>query len=87
MLAFRNDASAPAFCGLPLNVKQWKIVNGIERPHFIANKTSVGIPDMDDGRKLLRQIDVPGTASYRGISASDSAGKLSSHRNDEHHGG
>lgn len=53
-----------------------KVVNGIERLLYIAGKTSVDIYDINDNHKLLRTFDVPGTASYKGISASVSLGKL-----------
>ena len=42
----------------------------------MANKTGVSVYDINDGHKLLRTIDVPDTAEYKGISASPQLGKL-----------
>ena len=53
-----------------------RVVKGIERLLYIANKTGVSIYDINDGHKLLRKFDVPNTADYKGISASVSLGKL-----------
>jgi DNA-binding beta-propeller fold protein YncE len=55
---------------------QGKVVNGIERLLYITGKTGIGIYDINDNHKLLRKIDVPDTADYKGISASVSLGKL-----------
>jgi len=55
---------------------QGKVVNGLERLLYISGKTGVGIYDINDNHKLLRKIDVPDTADYKGISASVSLGKL-----------
>lgn len=56
--------------------KRGKVVNGVERLLYITNKTGVSIHDINDGHRLLRQFEVPDTASYKGISASVSLGKL-----------
>jgi len=60
----------------PQTKSNGKIVDGIERLLYIANRTGVSIHDINDGHKLLRQFAVPDTASYKGISASVSLGKL-----------
>jgi DNA-binding beta-propeller fold protein YncE len=56
--------------------KGGKVVNGVERLLYVANKSGLSVYDINDSHKLLRSIDVPDTANYKGISASVPLGKL-----------
>lgn len=53
-----------------------KVAGGVERLLYVANKSGVSVYDINDGHKLLRKIDVPDTADYKGIAASVSLGRL-----------
>jgi DNA-binding beta-propeller fold protein YncE len=53
-----------------------KIVNGTERLLYVANKSGLSVYDINDSHKHLRDIDVPESAEYKGISASPQLGKL-----------
>lgn len=53
-----------------------KVVNGTQRLLYVTNKTGISVYDINDSHKLLRKIDVPDTAEYKGISASVQLGKL-----------
>ncbi len=61
------------------------VVNGVERLLYVTNKSGIGIYDINSNHKLLRTIEIPDTAEYKGISASVSLGKLylTSNLNDE----
>ena len=56
--------------------KNGKLVNGTERLLYVADKSGLSIYDINDGHTLLRKIEVPDTANYKGISASPQLGKL-----------
>ncbi|HET8548060.1 MAG TPA: hypothetical protein VFL57_08650 [Bryobacteraceae bacterium] len=56
--------------------KRGKLVNGIERLLYVADKSGVSIYDINDGHKFVRKFEVPDTAEYKGISASVQLGKL-----------
>jgi DNA-binding beta-propeller fold protein YncE len=43
---------------------------------YVADKSGLSVYDINDSHKLLRKIDVPETANYKGISASPQLGKL-----------
>jgi DNA-binding beta-propeller fold protein YncE len=53
-----------------------RVVNGLERLVYITEKSGISIYDINDNHKLLRRVEVPDTANYKGISASVSLGKL-----------
>lgn len=53
-----------------------KVVNGMERLLYVTNKTGISVYDINDSHQLLRSIEVPETAEYKGISASPQLGKL-----------
>jgi DNA-binding beta-propeller fold protein YncE len=53
-----------------------KVSAGLERLLYVTAKSGVGVYDINDSHKLLRKIEVPGTAEYKGISASVQLGKL-----------
>jgi hypothetical protein len=53
-----------------------KIADGVERVLYVTGKTGISVSDVNDGHRLLRKIDVPDTADYKGISASVQLGKL-----------
>jgi len=56
--------------------KRGKVVGGLERLLYVTNKSGISIYDINDSHKLLRNIDVPDTANYKGISVSVQLGKL-----------
>jgi len=60
----------------PSTKKHGKVVNGIERLLYVTNKTGISVYDINDSHQLIRKIDVPDTADYKGISASVQLGKL-----------
>ena len=67
------------FCLLPLILgaaDRGKVLGGLERLLYVAGKSGVSVYDINDSHKLLRKIDVPDTADYKGISASVQLGKL-----------
>ena len=47
-----------------------KVSGGLERLLYVTAKSGVGVYDINDSHKLLRKIEVPDTADYKGISAS-----------------
>ena len=53
-----------------------KVSNGLERLLYVTNKTGISIYDINDNHKLLRNVEVPDTPEYKGISASVALGKL-----------
>jgi DNA-binding beta-propeller fold protein YncE len=53
-----------------------KLVNGTERLLYVADKSGLSVYDINNSHKLLRKIEVPDTANYKGISASPQLGKL-----------
>src|SRR5258707_1846160 len=53
-----------------------KVSGGLERLLYVTDKSGVSIYDINDSHKLLRRIEVPDTAEYKGISASVQLGKL-----------
>src|SRR5262245_60424716 len=53
-----------------------KGANGLDRLLYVADQSAVTVYDINDSHKLLRKIDVPDTANYKGISASVQLGKL-----------
>jgi YVTN family beta-propeller protein len=69
-------SSAVLFAAEPLTKSAGKLVNGVERLLYVTNKTGISIYDINNNHTLLRKIDVPETAEYKGISASVSLGKL-----------
>src|SRR5262245_36623996 len=48
----------------------------IQRLLYVTHKTGFSIHDIDNGHKHIRDIAVPDTADYKGISASISLGRL-----------
>jgi DNA-binding beta-propeller fold protein YncE len=56
--------------------KRGKVADGVERLLYVTNKTGISVYDINDSHTLLRTIDVPDTADYKGISASVPLGKL-----------
>jgi YVTN family beta-propeller protein len=69
-------AAALLFVPFLLTAAGGKLVDGVERLLYITGKTGIAIYDINDNHKLLRKVDVPDTADYKGISASVSLGKL-----------
>lgn len=69
-------SSTVLFAAGPLSKSAGKLTGGVERLLYVTNKTGISIYDINDNHKLLRKIDVPETAEYKGISASVSLGKL-----------
>src|SRR5262245_14118816 len=53
-----------------------KVVNGLERRLYVADRVGVSIYDINDGHKLLRKIEIPETGAYKGIAASPQLGRL-----------
>jgi YVTN family beta-propeller protein len=53
-----------------------KVVDGLERLMYITGKSGIAIYDINDSHNLIRKVDVPDTADYKGISASVSLAKL-----------
>lgn len=68
--------AAPAADSAPGTNRHGKSVNGTERLLYVTNKSGISVYDINDGHKLLRKIDVPDSAEYKGISASPQLGKL-----------
>lgn len=60
----------------PPSTSSGKLVNGTERLLYVADKSGLSVYDINDSHKLLRRIEVPDTANYKGISASPQLGKL-----------
>ena len=60
-------------------------VNGVSRLLYITDAQGVSIYDINDGHKLLRKLEVPGSGDYKGIAASPQLGKLylTSYKEDE----
>src|SRR5258708_1260143 len=58
---------------------------GLERRLYVTDKSGISVYDIDNGHKLLRKIDLPGTGDYKGIAASPQLGKLyvTSYKGDE----
>ena len=56
--------------------KGGKPVNGTERLLYVTDNSGLSVYDINDSHKLLRKIEVPDTANYKGISASPQLGKL-----------
>src|SRR5437660_7195183 len=48
----------------------------IERRLYVTDRTGISVYDIDNGHKLLRKIELPGTGDYKGIAASPQLGKL-----------
>jgi len=53
-----------------------KTVSGLERLLYVTDKSGLSVYDINDSHKLLRQIAVPDTGIYKGISASVPLGQL-----------
>jgi DNA-binding beta-propeller fold protein YncE len=53
-----------------------KVEGGVERLLYVTDRSGVSVYDINDGHKLLRKIDLPGTGDYKGISVSPQLGKL-----------
>jgi len=66
---------APAAADAPAR-RPGKVVNGLERLLYVTGKTGISVYDINDAHRLLRTIDLPDTAAYKGISASPQLGKL-----------
>src|SRR5271165_5129438 len=58
---------------------------GLERRLYVTDRSGISVYDIDNGHKLLRKIDLPGTGDYKGIAASPQLGKLyvTSYKGDE----
>src|SRR5262249_49634926 len=48
----------------------------VQRLLYVTHKTGISVHDIDNGHKHIRDIGVPDTADYKGISASISLGRL-----------
>src|SRR5215467_11817622 len=48
----------------------------LERRLYVTDSSGISVYDIDQGHKLLRKIDLPGTGEYKGIAASPQLGKL-----------
>src|SRR4051794_13528745 len=57
----------------------------LDRRLYVTDRTGISVYDIDNGHKLLRKIDLPGTGDYKGIAASPQLGKLyvSSYKDDQ----
>src|SRR5215468_6814316 len=53
-----------------------KTVDGLQRLLYVTNRSGMSVYDINDSHNLLRKIDVPDTAEYKGIAASPQLGKL-----------
>jgi DNA-binding beta-propeller fold protein YncE len=62
-----------------------KVEGGLERLLYVTARSGVDVYDINDGHKLLRHIDLPGTGDYKGISVSPQLGKMyiTSYKQDE----
>lgn len=49
---------------------------GLQRLLYVTDKTGISVYDIDNGHKFVRKIDIPDSATYKGISASVPLGKL-----------
>src|ERR1700682_1653406 len=49
---------------------------GVERRLYVTDNSGISVYDIDNGHKLLRKIELPGTGDYKGIAASPQLGKL-----------
>src|SRR5260370_17910371 len=49
---------------------------GVERRLYVTDSSGISVYDIDNGHKLLRKIELPGTGDYKGIAASPQLGKL-----------
>jgi DNA-binding beta-propeller fold protein YncE len=49
---------------------------GVERRLYVTDRSGISVYDIDNGHKLLRKIELPGTGDYKGIAASPQLGKL-----------
>jgi hypothetical protein len=50
--------------------------DGVERRLYVTDNSGISVYDIDNGHKLLRKIELPGTGDYKGIAASPQLGKL-----------
>src|SRR5262249_23752044 len=59
--------------------------DGLERRLYVSDRSGISVYDIDNGHKLLRKIELPGTGDYKGIAASPQLGKLyvTSYKGDE----
>ena len=48
----------------------------VDRRLYVTDKSGISVYDIDNGHKLVRKIDLPGTGDYKGIAASPQLGKL-----------
>ena len=57
----------------------------VDRRLYVTDKSGISVYDIDNGHKLVRKIDLPGTGDYKGIAASPQLGKLyvTSYKGDE----
>ncbi|MCC6539752.1 MAG: YncE family protein, partial [Bryobacterales bacterium] len=53
-----------------------KVVKGLERLLYVTNKSGISVYDINDGHRHLRDIALPDTGVYKGISASVALGHL-----------
>jgi DNA-binding beta-propeller fold protein YncE len=53
-----------------------KAIKGLERLLYVTNKSGISVYDINDGHKHLRDIAVPDTGIYKGVSASVPLGQL-----------
>ena len=49
---------------------------GVERRLYVTDSSGISVYDIDNGHKLLRKIELPGSGDYKGIAASPQLGKL-----------
>src|SRR5260370_39635153 len=48
---------------------------GVERRMYVTDNSGISVYDIDNGHKLLRKIELPGTGEYKGIAASPQLGR------------
>ena len=57
-------------------VDSGKVVGGFERRLYVCDSKGVSVYDINDQHKLLRQIEIPDSGSYKGIAASVQLNRL-----------
>src|ERR1700687_1439620 len=48
----------------------------LERRLYVTDRSGISVYDIDNGNKVLRKMELPGTGDYKGIAASPQLGKL-----------
>lgn len=57
-------------------VDSGKVVGGLERRLYVCDSKGVSVYDINDQHKLLRQIEIPDSGSYKGVAASVQLNRL-----------